>query len=313
MKSCFSLAVIIVICLSFADMASAADEAQAKKTVIVCSTTQIADFARQVAGDRCEVKSILAPGADPHTYMPTPKDVQAVMSADMTLQNGLHLEGKNWMATLARDAGKPLITCTEGINPIEFENSGEKIADPHAWFSPRNAAVYVNNILKALIKADPSGRIRYEAGGKLFLQQLRVLDAWIREQVSRISPARRVLVTSHDAFNYFCREYRFNADHGYLSLAPVGWSTGSEVGAGMTPERRKTVTDSIRSYKTPAVFVETSVNPKLIREIAQDAGIRVGGQLYSDSMGERGSAGETYIGMMRENTLTILEALGESL
>ncbi|MEZ4524844.1 MAG: zinc ABC transporter substrate-binding protein [Desulfobacterales bacterium] len=312
MKFCCSLAIIMLLCLSFADAASTAEEAQAKKMVLVCSTTQIADFARQVAGDRCEVKSILAPGADPHTYMPAPKDVQAVMAADLTLQNGLHLEGKNWMANLAADAGKPLITCTEGIEPIAFESSGEKIADPHAWFSPRNAAVYVNNILRALIEADPSGRRHYEAGTRLFLQQLRVLDAWIREQVSRIPPDRRVLVTSHDAFNYFCREYRFNAAHDYLSLAPVGWSTGSEVGAGMTPERRKTVTDSIRSYRAPAVFVETSVNPKLIREIAQDAGIRVGGQLYSDSMGEKGSAGETYIGMMRENTLTILEALAAS-
>ncbi|MGE0084539.1 MAG: metal ABC transporter solute-binding protein, Zn/Mn family [Desulfococcaceae bacterium] len=310
MKSCFSLAIIVLIC-AFSAAPASAEEQHTKKTVIVCSTTQIADFARQVAGDRCGVKSILAPGADPHTYMPTPKDVQAVLSADLTMQNGLHLEGKNWMATLAADAGKPLITCTEGINSIEFENSGEKIADPHAWFSPRNAAVYVNNILKALTAADPSGRMQYEARAKLFLQHLRVLDAWIREQVSRIPPDRRVLVTSHDAFNYFCREYRFNRDHDYLSLAPVGWSTGSEVGAGMTPERRKTVTDSILSYKAPAVFVETSVNPKLIREIAQDAGIRVGGQLYSDSMGERGSAGETYIGMMRENTLTILESLSE--
>ncbi|MEE4356473.1 MAG: zinc ABC transporter substrate-binding protein [Desulfococcaceae bacterium] len=286
-------------------------EASAKKTVLVCSTTQIADFARQVAGDRCEVKCILAPGADPHTYMPTPDDVRMVLEADLALENGLHLEGKNWMATLAKDAGKPLLTCTEGIDALETESSGEKTADPHAWFSPRNAAVYVNNILKALIRTDPDGKMHYEACAKLYLQQLRVLDAWIREYVNRIPPARRVLVTSHDAFNYFCREYRFNADHHFLSLAPVGWSTGSEVGAGMTPERRKKVVNSIRSYKTPAVFVESSVNPKLIREIARDAGIRVGGQLYSDSMGEKDTAGETYIGMMRENVLTILEALAE--
>lgn len=290
----------------------AAEEGGRKKPVIVASTTQIADFARQVAGDRCVVKSILAPGADPHTYMPTPNDVQMVLGADLTLQNGMHLEGKNWMETLARDAGKPIVTCTDGIKPLEIEASGESIPDPHAWFSPKNVAVYVNNIVRALSEIDPAGRFEYEARAKLFLQQLRVLDAWIREQVNRIPPERRILVTSHDAFNYFCREYKFNAKQGYLSLAPVGWSTGSEVGAGMTPERRKMVVESIRSYGAPAVFVETSVNPKLIREIAREAGVRIGGEIYSDSMGEKDTAGETYIGMMRENVLTIVDALSES-
>ena len=280
-----------------------------KKLVLVCSTTQIGDFAQEVVGDRCVVKTILAPGADPHTYMPTPQDVKMVMGADLCLQNGLHLEGKNWMATLARDAGKPLVTCADGIKPIELEAEGEKISDPHTWFSPRNAAVYINNIVRALSRIDPQGKREYQARAKLYLQQLRVLDSWIREQVNQIEPSRRILVTSHDAFNYFCREYKFNGDHNYLSLAPVGWSTGSEVGAGMTPKRRKKVINSIRDYGAKAVFVETSVNPKLIREIAREAGVAVGGALYSDSMGEEGTAGETYIGMMRENVLTILSAL----
>ena len=234
-----------------------------------------------------------------------------VIDADLTLENGLHLEGKNWMATLAKDANKPLVTTTDGIKPLEFEEEGQKIADPHAWFSPRNVAVYVNNILRAVIKLDPDAKYQYQARAKLFLQQLRVVDAWLREQANLIPPQRRVLVTSHDAFNYFCNEYKFNAQYNYLSLAPVGWSTGSEVGAGMTPARRKTVIDSIKSYGAPAVFVETSVNPKLIREIAREAGVKIGGLLYSDSMGEAGSAGESYVGMMRENMLTIVEALSD--
>ncbi|QTA82866.1 ABC transporter, substrate-binding protein, ZnuA-like [Desulfonema limicola] len=293
---------------SYTSLTTAQDETL-KKPVIVCSTTQIADFARQVAGDRCEVKSILAPGADPHTYMPTPQDAKTVLSADLALENGLNLEGKNWMAVLAKDAGKPLITCTNGIKPLEIEASGEKLADPHAWFSPVNAAVYVNNILKAVIELDPQGKPQYEARAKLFLQQLRVLHSWLKEQVNKIMPERRILVTSHDAFNYFCREYKFNANHNFLSLAPVGWSTGGEVGAGMTPERHKEVVNSIRNYKTRAVFVETSVNPKLLREIAREAGVRIGGRLYSDSMGEKDTAGETYIGMMRENMIVIIKGL----
>lgn len=281
----------------------------ARKLVLVCSTTQVADFARQVVGDRCIVQCILAPGADPHTYMPTPGDEKMVRESDLCLQNGLHLEGNNWMGKLANDARKPLVVCSEGVAPIEMEYDGKQVLDPHAWFSPRNAAVYLNNIVKAISQADPDGKDEYEARTKLYLQTLRVLDAWIREQVNRIPPQQRILVTSHDAFNYFCREYQFNPGNEYLSLAPAGWSTGSEVGAGMTPERRRQVIESIRQYGAPAVFVETSVNPKLIREIAREAGTRIGGELYSDSMGKTGSAGETYIGMMRENVITITGAL----
>lgn len=277
--------------------------ASTRKPVIVCSTTQVADFGRQIVGDACEVRCILAPGADPHTYMPTPGDAKLTLSADLCLQNGLHLEGKNWMATLAKDAGKPLVSCTDGVKPIELEAEGQKIADPHAWFSPRNAAIYVNNIVKAVSSLDPSRAEDFRARAKLYLQQLRVLDSWIREQFNVIPPERRVLVTSHDAFNYFAREF------GFQHRAPVGWSTGSELGAGMTPERRKQVIDSIKSFGVKAVFVETSVNPKLVREVAREAGVKVGGALYSDSMGETGTAGDTYIGMMRENVLTIIDAL----
>ena len=285
--------------------------AAASGPVIVCSTTQVFDFTRQIAGDSGRVRCILAPGADPHTYQPTPGDSRVVLEADLCIQNGLHLEGANWMKKLARDAGKPVVSATDGIEPLQTNYEGKKVPDPHAWFSPRNAAVYVNNIIRALSQLTPAQKTEYRARGKLYLQQLRVLDGWIRERVNHIPPAGRILVTSHDAFNYFCREYKFNPEHDYLSLAPVGWSTGSEVGAGMTPARRKAVIDSIRLSGARAVFVETSVNPKLIREIAREAGVRIGGTLYSDSMGESGSAGETYIGMMRENTLAIARALAE--
>ncbi len=280
-----------------------------KKPVVVASTTQIADFARQVGGDQVTVKSILAPGADPHTYNVTPDDVQIVLGSDLCIENGLHLEGKSWMQTLARDAKKPLITATDAIQILNVDEGGETIPDPHAWFSPRNVAVYVNNIIKGLVELDPENKALYLARAKLFLQQLRVLDAWIREQINQIPPQKRILVTTHDAFNYFCREYKLNENNNFLSIAPVGWSTGAEVGAGITPERRRKVVQSIRDSGAPAIFVETSINPKQIREIAKETGVRIGGELYSDSMGPEGSAGETYIGMMRENTLLIVNAL----
>ncbi len=273
------------------------------KLRILCSTTQIADFTRHIVGDQCIVQCVLAPGADPHTYMPTPADAETALKSNVCIQNGLHLEGKNWMATLAKDSGKPLITCTKGIEPLVLETEGEKVSDPHAWFTPKNAAVYVNNILNGLIRLEPESTDMFRARAKLYLQQLRVLDAWIKEMFHSVPVEQRILVTSHDAFNYFAKEY------GFKNRAPVGWSTGSELGAGMTPARRMRVVDSIRTYGVKAVFVETSVNPKLVRQIAEDAGVKVGGELYSDSMGEEGSAGETYIGMMRENVLTIVNAL----
>jgi len=301
--------IFLVLALLFPAPAAMAARNTAQKPVVVASTTQIADFARQIAGDRLAVRSILAPGADPHTYQPTPDDVQIVLGAALCLENGLHLEGKNWMASLARDAGKTLVTVTRGLTPLAIRSGGQSIPDPHSWFTPRNAALYVNNIVTALERLDPAGAGEYRARARLYLQQLRVLDAWISEQVNRIPPQRRILVTTHDAFNYFCREYRFNPDNDYLSIAPVGWSTGSEVGAGMTPERHRLVVESIRKTGARAMFVETTINPKQIRELARETGVRIGGELYSDSMGPSGSAGETYIGMMRENVLLIVQAL----
>jgi len=281
----------------------AEEEVAKKKPILVASTTQVADLTRQVVGDRCEVHCILAPGADPHLYEPKPSDAALVKRADLCLQNGLHLEGKNWMGTLAKDAGKPVVTCAEGVKPIELEADGQKVHDPHAWFSPRNAAIFVNNIVKAVVQIDAPGKDEYEARAELYLQQLKVLDAWIKRQFNVLPKEQRILVTSHDAFNYFCAEY------GFRNETPVGWSTGSEVGGGQTPERRRKVIESISGFGVKAIFVETSVNPKAIREIAREAGVVVGGELYSDSMGEKGSAGETYIGMMRENTLIIVKAL----
>lgn len=276
---------------------------QERKFVAVCSTTQVADFTRQVVGDRWEVKCILAAGEDPHLYQLKPDDVKLAARADLCLENGWHLEGKDWMQSLARDARKELVTCLTGVKPLELEESGETVRDPHAWFSPSNAAVYVRNILAAVKRVDPKHSDEYNARAALYLSQLQALHAWIQLQVNAVPASRRILVTSHDAFNYFCREY------GFQSASPEGWSTGEEVGGGITPQRRRQTVASIQKYGVKAIFVETSVNPKTVEELAKEAGVQVGGKLYSDSMGAPGTAGETYIGMMRENVLRIVRAL----
>lgn len=285
-----------------------ADTADGSRPVIVCSTTQVADFARQVVGDRWEVRCVLSAGQDPHLYQVTPNDVTSVRDAKLCLANGLHLEGKDWMSELARDAGKPIVMCSDGIKPLQLdvgeeEGKIETVPDPHAWFSPQNAAVYVRNITRAVSELDPEQADSYRSRAELYLRQLRVLDDWIAKQCHTIPPERRILVTSHDAFGYFCQQY------GFRSAAPTGWSTGQEIGGGITPARRSETVRSIKSLGVKAIFVETSVNPKLIREIASEANVEIGGELYSDSMGPAGSAGETYLGMMRENVLTIVESL----
>lgn len=274
-----------------------------RKLVIVCSTTQVADFARQVVGDRCVVKSILAPGQDPHLYQITAADSQTISGADLCLENGWHLEGNDWMRTLATDAGKPIVSCVTGIEPYKLNENDVTIFDPHAWFTPKNASVYVRNILHAVCERDPAGKEEYEARAALYLEQLRSLNQWIVRQCNAIPANRRVLVTSHDAFNYFCREYGFKA------TSPAGWSTGQEIGGGVTPARKRETVESIRNQGVKAIFVETSVNEALTQEIAREAGVKIGGKLYSDSMGKPGSAGETYVGMMRENVITIVQAL----
>ena len=271
---------------------------------VVCSTTQVADFAREVVGDRMGVQCILGAGMNPHVYQPVPGDSRLVERSDLCLQNGLHLEGKSWMESLARDNGdKPLVSCTDGVHPLDLEYEGQLVKDPHAWFDPRNAARYVNNILAAVMPLDPDHAEEYQRRAELYLDQLRALDGWIEKQVSSLPLERRVLVTSHDAFNYFAARY------GFKVRSPIGWSTGSEIGGGMTPQRRRMVVKSIRDFGVPAIFFETSVNPKMIRQIAEEAQVKVGGELYSDAMGAPGTAGETYIGMMRENVLVIVNAL----
>ena len=294
---------LLLLIAFFAAMNEPASAQEAKRQLIVCSTTQVADFARQVVGDSWEVRSILAPGQDPHLYQPTPNDARLVRQADLCLDNGLHLEGNDWMRSLASSAGKPIVSCTEGVAPLELEDEGQLVRDPHAWFTPKNAVIYVRNIVRAVSQLDPRNKRQYEARAELYISQLQTLHAWIQRQVNLIPSQRRVLVTSHDAFNYFCRDY------GFTAKTPAGWSTGDEVGGGVTEARRRETLKAIQASGVKAIFVETSVNDKMIRTLAGEAGVKIGGRLYSDSMGPPGSAGETYLGMMRENVLTIAEAL----
>ena len=275
--------------------------AEAQKKVVVCSTTQICDFTRQIVGDDWEVLCVLAPGQDPHTYQTRIEDAEMVQRADLCLENGWHLEGAEWMRRLAENSSKTIVTCITGVQPLKIEEQDGFVNDPHAWFAPANAAIYVRNILRAVSEIDPANAHRFQQRAELYLGELNALNNWINDQINQIPAERRVLVTHHDAFGYFCKTF------GFRPLSPAGWTT-EEIG-GISVERRQSVVDSIRATGVAAIFVETSLDQRMISEIARDAGVKIGGHLYSDAMGPRGTAGETYIGMMRENVLTIVAAL----
>jgi len=275
----------------------------APKFRAVCSTTQIADFTRQVVGDRWHVDCVLGAGVDPHMYQTKPGDIAMVEKADLCIANGWHLEGNDWMQKLAQDASKDVVICVKGIGPLLLDEGELKINDPHAWFSPKNAGQYVRNILHGVSQVDPDHTEEYKMRAALYLRQLATLDGWVQQQVNAVPPAKRILVTSHDAFGYFCQQY------GFRSAAPAGWSTAKEVGGGMSPKRRQQAIDSIRNFGVRSIFVETSVNRELIDELAKEAKVAVGGKLYSDSMGKKGTAGESYLGMMRENVIKIVSGL----
>lgn len=280
---------------------ASAQETKTKKLVAVCSTTQVADFTRNIVGDRWEVICVLAPGEDPHTYEIGTDDALAVKRADLCLENGWNLEGHGWMSKLANNAGKPLVTCVTGVEALRLELNGDSVDDPHAWFSPRNAMIYVTNIRNAVSKIDPDHAHEYAARAQLYLIQLRALNQWIAGQVNVIPKARRILVTHHDAFGYFSQAYGFQA------ISPVGWTTGELVDVSI--DQKQNIVKQIRELGVKSIFVETTINRELLDDIARETGIAVGGELYSDAMGSAGSAGETYIGMMRENVLTIVEHL----
>lgn len=281
------------------------------RKVVVCSTTQTADFARQIVGDRWEVVCVLSAAEDPHTYEITPADIEQIKRADLCVQNGWNLEGHEWMGTQARNQNKPLVTCVQGVKPLiadepssdesSSDESTETVKDPHAWFDINNAMIYVTNIRNAIRDLDPEHAEEYNARAKLYLLQLRGLKRWVAAQVNAIPKERRILVTHHDAFGYFAQA------NGFRTESPVGWTTGELTGISIG--QRQQVVEQIRQLGVKSIFVETSTETESLKSIAEETGVKIGGSLYSDAMGAAGTAGETYIGMMRENVLTIVNSL----
>lgn len=276
---------------------------QAQDKPLVVSTASIfADMAEVIGGNLIEVQSIVPIGGDPHIYEPTPANAQLVNKADLILMNGLTFEG--WLNELIENSGTKAIVklITKGITPITSEKYINS-SDPHAWMDASNGLIYIENIKNALIELDPAHEQEYTFNYKLYKQQIEELDQEIAKQINSIPANQRILITSHDAFRYYGQRYGIQVE------AVLGTSTDADVQTSDMVRLNKV----IKSSKVPAVFIETTVNPKLLQQLASDNDIEIGGLLYSDSIGDKDSPAPTYLDMLRYNTQTIVEALSREI
>jgi len=267
----------------------------AERLNVVASFSILADFVRNVGGDRINLTTLVGPDSDVHVYTPAPGDAKRIAEAKLVVVNGLGLEG--WLPRLVQSAGSKaqVVTASAGIAPLKLGST----ADPHAWQSVPNARIYVTDIADALAAADPDDAEFFRAQAKAYLEKLETLDREVRETVGKIPPERRKVISTHDAFGYFAAEY------GVQFVAPLGVSTETE------PSARDiaAIIGQIKAQKIPAVFLENISDDRLIRRIAAETGAKVGGTLISDGLtGEKGLA-PTYIDMVRHNIKALTSAL----
>lgn len=279
---------------------------------VLTTTTMIADMVSAIGGEKVEVSSLMAPGVDPHLYRPTAWDATKIREADVIFYNGLHLEGR--MALLFKrmhEQGRAIYAVTASIPEalLLFPGSFEGHPDPHIWFDPVLWLYCVDEVERVLGQRDEVNQSYYAQRADAYRESIKSADMWIRQHLSSIFQAQRVLVTSHDAFNYFGRAYDFEV------MGVQGISTVTEAGLADVV----LIVDAIRSRGLKAIFVETSVSPALIQRISKDSGVGVGGELFSDSLGDEGMiekldsgeilAVDTYLGMIRYNAVVIARGL----
>jgi zinc/manganese transport system substrate-binding protein len=278
--------------------ASAAD-----KIKVAASFSVLADMVRQVGGERVEVTSLVGPNGDAHVYEPTPGDTRTLAAAPILVVNGLGLEG--WMSRLEKSSGfkGTVVTATTGVKTRQMEEeehgATHKITDPHAWQSLANGRIYVQNIRDGLIAADPAGRDVYAANATRYLAEIDAVEKLVRDSIAKLPPARRKIITTHDAFGYF------GATYGMEFIAPEGVSTDSEASARDVAK----IIRQIKAEKVPAVFLENVTDHRLLDQIARETGAKLGGTLYSDALSDANGPASTYLDMFRHNIRTLAAAL----
>ncbi|WDY60041.1 metal ABC transporter substrate-binding protein [Pseudomonas sp. PSKL.D1] len=276
--------------------------AAAEKFKVVTTFTIIADMARNVAGDAAEVESITKPGAEIHNYSPTPGDLRRAQGAQLVLWNGLNLE--LWFEKFfQRLQHVPGVVVSEGIEPMGISAgpySGKP--NPHAWMSPRNAQIYVDNIRDALVQHDPANAAVYIRNAEVYKAQIEATVAPIRERIGQIPPARRWLVSSEGAFSYLARDFELKE----LYLWPIN---ADQQG---TPNQVRKVIDAVKANAIPVVFSESTVSDKPARQVARETGAHYGGVLYVDSLSAADGPVPTYLDLLRVTTETISQGLSEA-
>jgi zinc/manganese transport system substrate-binding protein len=283
-------------------IASAGAQA-ADKIKVAASFSVLGDMVKQIGGDRVEVKTFVGPNGDAHVYEPTPGDTKTLADAPILVVNGLGLEG--WMSRLQKSSGfkGAVVTATKGIKTRQMEEeehgTTRKITDPHAWQSLANGRVYVQNIRDGLTAADPAGKDTYEANAKKFLADIDDVEKLVKDSIAKLPPARRKIITTHDAFGYF------GATYGMEFIAPEGVSTDSEASAKDVAK----IIRQIKAEKIPAVFLENVSDRRLLDQIARETGAKVGGTLYSDALSDANGPAATYLDMFRHNIATLTAAL----
>lgn len=267
------------------------------KKRIVTSFTIIADMAREVAGDAAEVESITKPGAEIHGYEPTPRDILKTQKADLVLWNGMNLEV--WFAKFFQNIKDvPNAIVSEGIEPMGITDgpyTGKP--NPHAWMSPANAAVYVENIRKALVKVDPANESTYTSNAAAYTAKIKALDEPVMKKLAAIPENRRWLVTSEGAFSYLCQNYDLKP----LFLWPIN------ADAQGTPQQVKKVIDAVREHNVPVVFSESTISAEPIKQVAKETGAHYGGVLFVDSLTDSAGPAPTYLRLLETNADTILK------
>ncbi|GAB4121292.1 MAG: zinc ABC transporter substrate-binding protein [Roseiflexaceae bacterium] len=302
------LFLVTTLLLSACGQSSGANTTNGKLNVVV-TTQQLADAVQQVAGDRINLTSLLGPGVDPHTYVATEGDILKFEDANLIFYNGLMLEAQ--MNRIFEQLGKngqiKVVGVGNRLDPstlLNWEPESGLPYDPHIWNDVRQWQEVVKTIRDTLSEQDPTNAATYQANTTRYLGELDQLHSYILEQVQRIPTERRILVTAHDAFNYFGRAY------GLEVQAIQGISTQSEASAADI----QALSNLVVSRKIPAIFVESTISPRTIEAVkaaasANGQDVTIGGELFSDAMGAPGTPQATYIGMMRHNIDTIVAAL----
>jgi len=278
---------------------AAVDPDRADQKVILTTFTVLADMAQNVAGDKAIVESITKPGAEIHGYEPTPSDLERGQSADLILDNGLNLE--RWAARFYNSFPQVShVTLSEGVQPVNIaENAYQGEPNPHAWMSPQNALVYVENIRKALGNLDPANASTYSANAAVYSQQIRAIDARLKQAISAIPPDQRYIVSCEGAFSYIARDYGLKEV--YI------WPVNAEQQA--TPKQVERVINTVKANQIPAVFCESTVSNEAQLQVAKETGAEFAGVFYVDSLSPPDGPATTYLKLLEYNVNTLINGL----